>query len=58
MLGGDTNGVKGNKNINCTYESELNHLNPQYWDIDCDCNLLNDFTDDYSFQEDRGTLKK
>ena len=34
------------------------NLNSQYWDIDCDCNLLNDLTGDYGFQEDRGTLKK
>ncbi|WP_300903130.1 hypothetical protein [uncultured Clostridium sp.] len=58
MLGGDTNGVKSNKNTNYTYKGEFNHLSSQYWDIDCDCNLLNDFTEDYGFQEDRGTLKK
>ena len=40
------------------YKSEDNNLNSQYWDIDCDCNLLNDLTGDYGFQEDRGTLKK
>ena len=41
-----------------TYKSEDNNLNSQYWDIDCDCNLLNDLTWEYGFQEDRGTLKK
>ena len=40
------------------YKSEDNNLNSQYRDIDCDCNLLNDLTGDYGFQEDRGTLKK
>ena len=41
-----------------TYESKYNHLTSQYWDIDCDCNLLNDLTGDYGFHEDRGTIKK
>ncbi|MDO5778983.1 MAG: hypothetical protein Q4Q02_00510 [Clostridium sp.] len=40
------------------YKSEDNHFSSQYWDIDCDCNLLNDLTGDYGFHEDRGTIKK
>ena len=41
-----------------SYKSEDNPFIPQYWDIDCDCNLLNDLTGDYGFHEDRGTIKK
>ena len=37
---------------------KFNNIQANNWDIDCDCNLLNDLTGDYGFQEDRGTLKK
>ena len=55
---GLSNGMNNDKKKLYTYKSEDNNLNSQYWDIDCDCNLLNDLTGDYGFQEDRGTLKK
>lgn len=41
-----------------TYESKNTNLTSLYWDIDCDCNLLNDLTGDYGFHEDKGTLKE
>ena len=50
--------MNDNKKKIYTYKSEDNHLSSQYWDIYCDCNLLNDLTGDYGFHEDRGTLKK
>ena len=58
MLGGQTDGIDNDKKNLYTYKSEDNYLTSQYWDIDCDCNLLNDLTGDYGFHEDRGTLKK
>lgn len=50
--------MNNNKKKLYTYKSANNHLSSQYWDIDCDCNLLNDLTGDYGFHEDRGTIKK
>lgn len=42
------------KNLN---KQENSNMVIETWDVDCDCNLLNDITDDYAFQEDRGTIK-
>jgi len=58
VLGGNTNGMNNDKKKVYSYKIEDNPFIPQYWDIDCDCNLLNDLTGDYGFHEDRGTLKK
>ena len=58
VLGGQTNGINDNKKYSYTYKIQNNYLIPEYWDVDCDCNLLNDLTGDYGFHEDRGTIKK
>lgn len=41
-----------------TYKIDNNNSNIEYWDIDCDCNLLNDITGDYGFHEDRGAVEE
>ena len=32
---------------------KLNNIRANNWDIDCDTNFLNDYSDDYGFYEDR-----
>lgn len=36
----------------------MDNIQVDYWDVDCDCNLLNDLYEDGGFHEDRGTIKK
>jgi len=32
---------------------KFNNIQANNWDIDCDANSLNDYSDDYGFYEDR-----
>lgn len=32
---------------------KFNNIQANNWDIDCDANSLNDYSDDYEFYEDR-----
>lgn len=50
--------MNNDKNNYYTYKTQDDYLVPTYWDIDCDCNLLNDLNGDYGFHEDKGTIKK
>lgn len=47
-----------NNNKSYTDQIKISSTNLDFWDIDCDCNLLNDLTGDYGFHEDRGTIDK
>lgn len=49
-----------NQDNNKPYQDNniTNNIEVSYWDIDCDCNLLNDLSDDYGFYEDKGTIVK
>ena len=34
----------------------MNNIQVDYWDVDCDCNMLNDLDEDGGFYEDRSTI--
>ncbi len=49
--------MKDNKNKELeSLRKMMNNIQVDYWDVDCDCNMLNDFDEDGGFHEDRGTI--